>query len=113
MREIRKKKLESAILKEISRLIERQRIKDDRIGLHSVTAATLLPDFSLLRIFISPFDSDENNRLTLKALLSHQGFFQSTLSRNLHLRQTPRIEFKIDTRIKEGDDLLDKIEQNS
>ena len=112
MKEIRRKKLESEIQREISNLIIKQRNKDDRIGLVSVTGVKLTPDFSTLTVFVSPFGDEEENNETWRALLQHAARFQSETSRNLRLRHTPRIVFKLDTSIKEGDRLLGLMEDD-
>ncbi len=110
MNEIRKKRLEAAIIKEVSSLIHKKRVKDERLGLVSVTRAHLAPDLSYLTVYVSPFGSDEENRQTLRALEIHIRFFQSTLSRNLRLRQTPHLTFERDDTIREGDRIIDLLE---
>lgn len=112
MNEIRKKKLEGAILRELSLLIIKQRVKDDRIGLVSVTEVALDPDMRAMSVYISPFGADEENKFTWDALVSHAAWFQTQIGRNLRLRQTPHLNFKIDNRIKEGDRILDRLESS-
>ena len=61
MNEIRKKKLEATIQKEVSRLIIKERVRDDRLGLVSVTRVNLAPDISTLIVFVSPFADEKEN----------------------------------------------------
>jgi ribosome-binding factor A len=110
MKEIRKMKLESLILRELSGLIQRRRIKDDRIGLVSISRVNLAPDLSTMTVYISLFGEEKENRLTWKALLDASGFLQSTVGKNLRLRVTPKLRFEIDETIKEGDRIIDLIE---
>jgi len=110
MNEIRKKRMEELIVRELADLIHKRKSKDERIGFVSLTGADISPDLSALRVSVSLFASDEENRATFKALTVHAGFFQSTLARNLRLRQTPHLTFEIDTSIREGDRIIDIME---
>ena len=107
MKEIRKKKLEKLIYREVSNLIMSQGGKDDRIGLVSVTRVDLAPDLSTVTVFISPFGSESENKVTWSVLKNYAVTFQSRVSRNLRLRLTPKLVFSLDNSIKEGDRLLD------
>ena len=66
-----------------------------------------------MTIFVSPFGGEEDNRLTWEALLRRANFFQSEISRNLRLRQTPKLWFKIDNSIKEGDDMYQRLDETA
>ncbi len=110
MNDIRKKKLESLILRELSGLIVRRRLKDERIGLVSITRVDLARDLSVMTVYISMFGEQKENRITWKALKDNANFFKSTLSRNIRLRVTPALIFEEDETIKEGDRILDIIE---
>ncbi|MDH5655490.1 MAG: 30S ribosome-binding factor RbfA [Spirochaetia bacterium] len=111
MNEIRLKRLEILMAKELSQLIIRRRLKDERIGLVSVSRISLSPDLSTATVFISPFGSEEENRDTWHGMISALKSFQSEVSRNLRLRQTPRLRLEIDNSIKEGDRMIEMIEQ--
>lgn len=113
MNEIRKRKMESAILRALSELIARTRIKDDRLGLVSVTQVEIAPDLSKMTVFVSPFGSDEENEETWTALKQNAAAFQSSVGRALRLRQTPALMFQIDDRIKEGDHILDLLDRQA
>ena len=110
MNELRRKKLESRILRTLAEYIQKRRTKDERIGFVSIARVKLLPDLSQATIYLSLFDPDERaNKGTLKSLRHNAGFFQSNIARELRLRQTPRFLFEIDESVKEGDRLLDKL----
>jgi len=110
MKEIRKKRLEESVKRELSELIIRTRVKDDRIGFVSITGASLDPDFSNLTVFVSLFGDEDSNHDTWQALRHHAGRLQSDLSRNLHFRQTPKLVFQTDDSIRQGDEMIDKLE---
>ncbi|MBL8021184.1 MAG: 30S ribosome-binding factor RbfA [Leptospirales bacterium] len=113
MNDIRQKKLESALVREMALTIQKRKAKADGIGLVSVTRVELRPDLSEAVFFVSPFGSDEENRDTMQALRRLAGQFQSQISRDLHLRSTPHFVFRVDTSIKEGDRILDLMERTS
>ena len=110
MNELRRKKLESRILRALAEHIQKRRTKDERIGFVSIARVKLLPDLSRATIFLSLFDPDKRaNAATLKSLRHNAGFFQSTIARELHMRQTPQFVFEIDESVKEGDRMLDML----
>lgn len=98
------------MVRELSELIQKRRIKDDRIGFVSVTGVRLASDFSYATVLISPFGTPAENEATWIALITHLNYFQATVSRNLRLRQTPKLRLEIDSSIKEGDRIIDLIE---
>ena len=81
MNELRRKKLESRILRALAEHIQKRRTKDERIGFVSIARVKLLPDLSRATIFLSLFDPDKRaNAATLKSLRHNAGFFQSTIA---------------------------------
>lgn len=111
MNEIRKAKLESLIQREVSEILIKRRIKDERIGFISVTRIHLLPDMSEMTVFVSLFGSDDENKETWHALLDNAKLIQSTVSRNLRLRVTPHLVFQRDSSISEGDHILEMLDK--
>ena len=111
MNELRRKRLESSIVRELSGQIVRRRIKDVRLGFVSIVGVELAPDLSRATIRVSLFADEAENQLTWKALRDHLNWFQSEVSRNLRLRVTPRFELQRDTTIAEGDHIIDLLEQ--
>lgn len=112
MNPLRKKRLESSIKKEMADLILRRRQKDDRLGLISISRVDLKADLSELHIWVSLFGDTSDNSRSWLALQDHCHFFQSSLGRNLRLRQTPHLSISIDESIREGDRVLEKMEED-
>lgn len=110
MNEIRKKRMEALIQRELSGLILKRRAKDERLGFVSVTRVDLTPDLSTMTIFVSLFGEASDRRHTWNALLANSTFFQSSIGRNLKLRVTPRLRFERDHSIAEGDRIIEKID---
>lgn len=113
MNEIRKKRLEALIQRELSELIIKRRVKDERLGFVSITRIDLAPDLSTMVAAVSLFGDGGDQRRTWKALIDNSGFFQSTIGKNLKLRVTPKLTYEKDTSIQEGDRILDLIEASS
>ncbi len=110
MKDIRKKKLESSLLREMATEIQKRSLRGDGIGLVSVTRVELKTDMSEVIFFVSPFGDPEDNRMTMQVLSRLAGTLQSQISRDLHLRSTPRFVFREDTSIKEGDRMIERLE---
>lgn len=111
MNDLRQKKLESSMLRLISELIQKRRLKDERIGLVSVTRVKIFPDLSVAKVFVSPFDGEKQNIETMRALKHAAGNFQSQVGRELRLRVTPQLQFEVDNSIKEGDRMIDLLDR--
>jgi ribosome-binding factor A len=111
VKDIRKKKLESSLVREMAMAIQRASARRDGIGLVSVTRVELRPDFSEAVFFVSPFGTEKENNETMRNLKHLAGPLQSQIARDLHLRVTPRFRFEIDMSIKEGDRILDLIDR--
>ncbi len=111
---IRKKRVESLLVKEISDFIYLElRKKDDRINFVSVTKVEISNDFSIAKIFLSFFSNNEKeNELTWKILNKFRKTIQSNVSKKIRLRRTPQFIFVIDTSIKEGDRIIEIIEKS-
>ncbi len=96
MNPLRKKKLESSILREFAQLLVRHRGKDEDLDFVSVTAVDLARDFRTAKISLSFFgQSEQSNTRTFEAIQTNIGYFQTTIGRNLRLRYTPRLYLSI------------------
>ncbi|MCE9499799.1 MAG: 30S ribosome-binding factor RbfA, partial [Leptospira sp.] len=93
MNPTRKSKIESEIIKILSRLIVSGKVKDPRIGIVSLHRATLSDDTGHVKIWFTSYCSEKEKRELTTGLNSAKGFFQSVLGKELGLRLTPRIQF--------------------
>ena len=76
-------------------------IKDYRINsMVSVTDVEVTSDLSYAYVYVSILGGDEES--TLKGLKSACGYIRKEVSRNVKLRHTPEIIFKVDESIKNG-----------
>jgi ribosome-binding factor A len=90
-------------------------IKDPRItSMVSVTDVEVTNDLSYAYIYVSILGGDEES--TLKGLRNAVAYIRREVSRNVKLRHTPQIIFKIDDSIKNGmymSDLIRKVNESN
>jgi len=99
------------IRREISELLQRQ-VKDPRLGSFvAVTEVSTSPDLKYAKIFVSCIANEEEKQDTLSALAAAAGFFRNELARRLKLRRIPKLSFQWDDSIRQGDHLLQLIDQ--
>lgn len=90
-------------------------IKDPRItSMVSVTDVEVTNDLSYAYVYVSILGGDEES--TLQGLRSACNFIRREVSKNVKLRHTPQIIFKVDDSIKKGmymSDLIRKVNEES
>ncbi|MCQ2981471.1 MAG: 30S ribosome-binding factor RbfA [Treponemataceae bacterium] len=111
MSEFRLVRLGEQIRDEVSTMIMRGQIKDPRVSTFlSINRVEVTRDLAFAKVYVSSFMSDKQTKLGVKGLESAAGFIQSTLSRKLRLRQFPKLQFIADSSIKEGFNMVHKID---
>ena len=105
----RKEKLEEQIKRTVSDFILTE-IKDPRIGFVTVTNVELSRDFSTAKIGISVLGNPREIRKSLEGIKSAAGFIQHHLGKKLTIRHVPRIEFKLDSSVMDGVDMVGLID---
>lgn len=93
MDSIRKKKIESEIIRTLGNLFVSGKVKDPGIGIVSLHRAELSVDFSHVKIWVTTYCEDREKGKFLSALKRATGFCQHILAVELRLRYTPRIQF--------------------
>ncbi len=90
-------------------------IKDPRINsMVSVTDVEVTNDLSYAYVYVSILGGDEESSLV--GLKSAVNFIRREVSRNVKLRHTPQIIFKVDDSIKNGmymSELINKVNKSS
>ncbi|CEI73547.1 MULTISPECIES: 30S ribosome-binding factor RbfA [Romboutsia] len=108
----RTKRIAEEIKKVISTMLI-SGIKDPRINsMVSVTDVEVTSDLSYAYVYISILGGDEESTLT--GLRSAVNYIRREVSRNVKLRHTPQIIFKVDDSIKNGmymDTLIKKVNE--
>ncbi len=81
----------------------RSEIKDPRVGIMtSVTDVIVAPDLKTCKAYISVLGDEQAGEATLEGLRRAEGFIRSRLAKTINLRNTPEIEFILDTSIQYG-----------
>ncbi|MBE7411253.1 MAG: 30S ribosome-binding factor RbfA [Leptospiraceae bacterium] len=112
----RKLKIESEIVKTISKLIVSGKVKDHRIGLVSVHRADLSEDMSHVKVWVTSYIPENEIANFMKGLKSASGYIQSIVGKELGLRITPKISFVWDEAYIKGfqvNQLIDELSQKT
>jgi ribosome-binding factor A len=111
MAEYRIERLGQLIQDKISALILEGKIKDPRVSSFlSITRAVVSRDLSYADVYVSNIRETANIERGAEGLQSAAGFIQSQLAAVMHIRKTPRLRFHADVSIRQGFDLIKKIE---
>lgn len=104
------------IKRELSEIIQRNELKDDRIGgLVSITEVKVSGDLRNVKVYFSVYGEESQKIGTLAALENATGFLRGELCRRLGIRFAPELVFKLDNSLERGQkitELLEKIERN-
>ena len=108
----RTERLGSLIQEKISSLILEGKIKDPRVSpFISITRVNISRDLSYADVLISNIKENANLKNCAEGLQSAAGFIRSQLNNVMHLRKIPRLRFHADTSIRDGFDMIQKIEE--
>ena len=108
---VKNTRINSEVLKELSRIISRE-IKDPRISpMTTVVAVEVAPDLKTCKAYISVLGSKEEQEDTLEGLRIAQGYIRRELAHSINLRNTPDIRFIPDQSIEYGVSMSEKIDR--
>ena len=110
----RRERLAEELRSEISTLLRRE-IRDPRVGFVTLTGASVSPDLTHARIFVSVLGTDAARQQSLRALNRAAGYLQRIVFRQLRLRRPLEIVFVQDEAASTGnriDELLDEIHRS-
>jgi ribosome-binding factor A len=114
MDSIRKKKIESEIIRTLGKAFVSGKVKDPSIGIVSLHRAELAEDLSVVKIWVTSYIEEREKGKFLTAMKRASGYLQYILSSELKLRYTPRIHFKWDENFIKGlavNQLIDELGQ--
>ena len=108
----RNSKIVDLLKKELALLIQAE-IRDPRVGMVSVTGATVSRDLSDAEVFVTILgkNTEEDIMESMKALNRASGFLRSLLAKNANLRATPKLSFSYDNSLNKGRFLSDLIDE--
>lgn len=75
-------------------------------GAITVTGVETAPDLHDATVYVSIFGHEEDRLKMIRFLNSHRKDIQARMSKNVILKYTPRLHFKLDTSIESGDRVL-------
>lgn len=99
----RPQRLGDMIQHELSDLLQRE-LRDPRVGMITITAVDVSPDFSHARILFTVLDNGTLDEV-LEGLKRAAGFLRSQLAKRLKLYTTPALRFEYDESVERGDRL--------
>ena len=110
MGEFRMLKLGEQIRDEISKLIMMQKVKDPRVSTFlTINRVEVAKDLAYAKVYVSSFLNESQIAKGVEGLNSAAGFIQSSIAKKLTIRQFPRLTFVVDTSIKDGFDMVNKL----
>jgi ribosome-binding factor A len=111
MGEYRLDRLGEQIREEISALILSGKIKDPRVSTFlSINRVEVSGDLGFAKVYVSSFMDTHETKQGVRGLENAAGFIQSVLSKKLRLRQFPHLAFIFDESIREGFEMVKKID---
>jgi ribosome-binding factor A len=111
MGEFRLDRLGEQIREEIAAMILGGKIKDPRVSTFlSINRVEVAGDLGFAKVYVSSFMDAKDTKLGVRGLESAAGFIQTTLSKKLRLRQFPHLSFIFDESIREGFEMVKKID---
>lgn len=116
MGQYRMEKLGDQLRDEIAKLIMHGDVKDPRVSTFlTVNRVDVSRDLSFAKAYVSSFLPEGQLERGVEGLNNAAGYIQSSIAKRLRIRQFPKITFYVDTAMKEGFDMvkkLNELEQN-
>jgi ribosome-binding factor A len=111
MAEFRTERIGQLLQEKISALILEGRIKDPRVSVFlSITRVTVTRDLAWAEVYVSNIKAEANIEKGVLGLQNAAGFIQTQLAAAIRIRKIPHLRFHADESIREGFDLIKKIE---
>ena len=110
MGEFRMLKLGEQIRDEIAKLIMLQKVKDPRVSTFlTINRVDVARDLAYATVYVSSFLNESQVKKGVEGLNSAAGFIQSSIAKKLSIYKFPKLTFVVDTSIKEGFDMVNKL----
>ncbi len=96
----RSARISDLLIKEISEMLVRGKIKDPRVSSVSITDVRVTDDMGYAKVFFTSFDEHSDTKEMLEGLRNATGYIRSALSRRLRIKRIPNIEFEYDSLVE-------------
>jgi len=90
----------------------RVELKDPRVGMISLTAVELTPDYAHAKVFFTTLDSEHLVEIET-GLKRAAGFLRRELGRRIHIHTLPELHFVYDNSLERGASMSQLIDQAS
>ena len=112
MGQYRIQRLNDQLRDEISQLILRQEVKDPRVSIFlSINRVEVTSDLGYAKCYVSSFLPDNQVGKGVDGLNAAAGFIQREIAKKLRIRQFPKLQFLVDAGMKEGFNMVQKLNQ--
>lgn len=112
MGQYRMERLGDQLRDEIAKLIMHGDVKDPRVSTFlTITRVDVSKDLSFAKAYVSSFLPEAQLERGVEGLNNGAGFIQSSIAKKLRIRQFPKITFYVDTAMKEGFDMVNKLNE--
>jgi ribosome-binding factor A len=112
MGEFRLARLGEQIRDEIAKLISTQKIKDPRVSTFlTINRVEVAGDLAYAKVYVSSFLPEGKVVSGVAGLNSAAGFIQTSIAKKLTIRKFPKLTFIADSSIKEGFEMVHKLNQ--
>lgn len=112
MGQYRLQRLNDQLRDEISKLILHGDVKDPRVSTFlSINRVEVTSDLSYAKVFVSSFLPDNQLKKGVNGLNAAGGFIQREIAKKLRIRQFPKLQFVVDTGMKEGFAMVQKLNE--
>lgn len=110
MGQYRLQRLNDQLRDEISQLILRGDVKDPRVSTFlSINRVEITNDLAYAKVYVSSFLPDGDLRHGVSGLNAAAGFIQREIAKKLRIRQFPKLQFVLDSGMKDGFKMVQKL----
>lgn len=112
MGQYRMQRLNDQLRDEISTLILRGEVKDPRVSTFlSINRVEVTTDLAYAKVYVSTFLPDNQLFKGVDGLNNAAGFIQSQIAKKMRIRQFPKLQFIVDSGMKEGFKMVQKLNE--
>lgn len=112
MGQYRIQRLNDQLRDEISDLILKGEVKDPRVSnFLSINRVEVTTDLGYAKVYVSSFLPDNQVEMGVNGLNAAAGFIQREIAKKLRIRQFPKLQFLVDSGMKEGFTMVQKLNQ--
>jgi len=97
----RLRRVAEQIQRELSDILHTE-LKDPGVGMITITAVNISPDFAHARVFFTTLGDGEALAQTQAGLRRAAGFLRSALGHRLRVHNTPELHFEYDASVERG-----------